>query len=180
MYVTPVIADAKRQKYVPWRYIASWRCLFRGRCCQRFRILLRTREYAEITDTYGLEVVDIEPPGKAYLKKIGGKCIFQHESHGLSICLLQRVHMKTYACKMWPFLVKSKPRRGEAVWEAEFIHEGKVYHIYVNTHCLGLNFGESTSRFVKEVLSKAVEPSLNPDREPGCLTSIRPQNPIRI
>lgn len=159
-------------RYVPWSCVASWRCVACGKCCLEFRVPLRAREVVKITNIYGANAVELDASRlRAYLRKIGGKCVFQRQVHEFSLCLLQHVGMKPYACKMWPFAVKSEGVKGE---EAAFMYDKRLFYIYLNPRCTGLRFGRPSVSLREKILPEAVELSLNPDRNHRYLTSTPP------
>ncbi|MEM1729276.1 MAG: YkgJ family cysteine cluster protein, partial [Candidatus Jordarchaeales archaeon] len=82
--------------FLPWRFFHSWSCLMCGECCEKFNVSLTPSEALLLVKGYGEEVVE-RKGGKVYLKRVGGRCIFQDGR----ACSIQSV--KPSACKLWPF-----------------------------------------------------------------------------
>jgi len=161
---------------VPWRKVKSWACLRCGACCVKFDVTLRPYEYAKIFDLMPeAVVVDVKP----YLRRIGGRCIFQNE-YGL--CSLQELGLKPFSCKVWPFLVFEKPKYGGCK-EAEFYYEGEKYYVYLNRYaamCPGIGMGRPEE--LPNVISEVIEIYNDPSRKQEYSTSrlVRLQSYARV
>lgn len=156
--------------YVPWRKISSWRCLACGICCSRFKVPLRSYEYARIFQIFGSEVIRLHHSGKPYLKKSNGSCVFQDTS---GLCLLQPLGLKPVACKLWPFAVRQRKIEGKHNREAAFHHKEKKYYVYVKPSCPGINQGRPPQ--LTSTLHEIVEISLNPTKPQENTTSKHPE-----
>lgn len=152
-------------KEVPWRRIRSWACLRCGECCTKFRVNLNPYEYVKIFELIPEAViVDAKP----YLRKIGGRCIFQNEQ---GLCDLQELGLKPFSCKIWPFLVYEKPKSDNRD-ESEFYHKDEKYYVYLNEYasiCPGINNGIPEE--LPNIISEVIELYENPAREQKYSTS---------
>ncbi len=119
---------------LPWRLFHSWGCLMCGECCEKFEVSLTPSEAAFLVREYGRGVVE-RRGGKVYLRRVGGRCIFQDGR----ACGIQ--DHKPSACKVWPFKVLDYPLRVDDRWMAEYVFAGRTFYVYVNTFCRGLNRG---------------------------------------
>jgi len=105
-----------------------------GECCEKFNVSLTRSEATLLVREYGDRVIE-RRGRKIYLKRIGGKCVFQEGA----ACSIQTI--KPSACKLWPFKVSSYPLRLEDRHMAECTFAGAKLYVYVNTFCRGLNKG---------------------------------------
>ncbi|MEM2087149.1 MAG: YkgJ family cysteine cluster protein [Thermoproteota archaeon] len=152
-------------KEIPWRRLRSWACLRCGKCCSKFKVTLRPYEYAKISELMPEAVV---PDVKPFLRKIGGKCVFQNE-YGL--CDLQELGLKPFSCKVWPFLVYKKPKSINP-GEAEFHYNDEKYYVYLNQHafiCTGVNMGMPEE--LPNIIWEVIEIYKNPWRKQKYSTS---------
>jgi Fe-S-cluster containining protein len=141
-------------QFVPWRYIADWRCNGCGKCCKLYSVVLNFQEWLNIVKNYGVEQT-VSGLDKLYLrKKSDGSCFFLYNFSSAYLCGLQ--HMKPTACKLWPFKVLGKPKYGYAN-EAEYDYEGNRTFVYADSMCDGLRYGVPTSEFTSFVLKEFVE-----------------------
>ena len=127
---------------VPWRRVRYWQCSACGRCCREYRVPLRFYEYLKLKPTGFVE----ERRGKFYIRKIGGRCPFQHGN----LCLLQG-ELKPTACKLYPFSIR---RKGDEL--SEFEYGDEVFYVYVDVSTcpnvvLG-KAGEGMRRLVEEAV----------------------------
>ncbi|WP_290597392.1 MULTISPECIES: YkgJ family cysteine cluster protein [unclassified Archaeoglobus] len=109
---------------VPWRRVASWHCDACGVCCRVYRPKLTAYEYLKLRHTGLVE----EKAGRFYIRKIDGRCPFQHGN----LCSLQH-NLKPIACKTFPFIVR---RRGEE--SAAFELNNETYFVYAELFCPNL------------------------------------------
>ncbi|MEM1658307.1 MAG: YkgJ family cysteine cluster protein [Candidatus Jordarchaeales archaeon] len=132
--------------FLPWRFFHSWSCLMCGECCEKFNVSLTPSEALLLVKGYGEEVVE-RKGGKVYLKRVGGRCIFQDGR----ACSIQSV--KPSACKLWPFKVSSYPLRLEDKHLAEYDFAGLKLYVYLNTFCRGLNKGTPIWMVIPEAVA---------------------------
>jgi len=153
-----------KKMYIPWRRIQSWRCLACGMCCGVYRVRLRKQEW-ELIGKLWPEAITERNRG-AYLRKIGGRCVFQKGR----LCSLQPLGLKPLACKLWPFVVFTAPVSEWETegWESLFILGEREYFIYVDTACKGINQGDPKE--LEKVIAESVEIHNNP-RVRQCLTT---------
>lgn len=156
---------------LPWRRIRSWACVACGECCRRYRVPLRTREFAEIFQKFGLSAVELDSLGTPQLKRVMGNCFFLDKNNGL--CRLQQIGMKPLACKIWPFEVHKKPKSWRGVREALFGLNGEEFYVYVNPACFGINRGNPDE--LPAVIREAIAIKYNPSLGQRYTTSRYPQ-----
>ncbi|MEM2994947.1 MAG: YkgJ family cysteine cluster protein [Candidatus Bathyarchaeia archaeon] len=143
--------------FVPWRYIADWKCTACGVCCKAYVVVLTFPEWLTIVKNYGVEKT-VSGLDKLYLKKNSdGSCVFLHRLSNMHLCGLQ--HMKPKACKLWPFKVLGKPKFGYAR-EAEYCYGESKFYVYADSACNGLQFGTPTWEFANQTLKEFVEIAL--------------------
>ncbi len=121
---------------VPWRRVASWHCSACGVCCRVYKPRLTAYEYLKLRNTGFVE----EKMGRFYIRKINGKCPFQHGN----LCRLQH-SMKPLACRIFPFRVYT---RGDDA--AFFGLHGEEYYVYADPFCPNLKV-KSDTREVREI-----------------------------
>jgi hypothetical protein len=126
---------------VPWIKVAEWRCTTCGRCCRDYKVPLTFGEYI-----YFRKFGAVEERRKYYLRKVGGRCIFQYEN----LCGIQS--KKPIACKLFPFLIRERCKDERALFE----YNGDEYFVFVNTYCRNIRYGTPTLKF-KEIIKEAVE-----------------------
>jgi len=154
-------------RHIPWKKISSWRCLGCGKCCERFRVNLRSYEYAKIIN-YRADAVELDEFGNPYLKKIGDRCIFQNQ---YNLCDLQFLDMKPFFCKIWPFIVLNRPESNTRQ-NAEFYYKDKEYYVYINpyaTMCPGINRGVPED--LPLTIAEVIEICQNPEKRQKYSTS---------
>lgn len=148
----------KPQNLIPWRKVSFWRCSACGECCKKFYVPLTMFEYVEIASIFGKNVIELDL-GKAYLRKnaLTKRCIFQKFKNGKWICGIQEV--KPIACKLWPFIVLTKPKQKND--EALFDYKGETIYIYVDKRCPEVKIGNPTNYLINKVLPEIVNLSFN-------------------
>lgn len=144
-------------QFVPWRSIASWRCIACGDCCRLYSVVLNFHEWLKIVKTYGVEQT---VPGldKLFIKrKEDGSCSFLSNSWNKCACGIQ--YMKPKACQIWPFKISARPEY-DYPNEAAFWHGGNCLFVYVDPMCNGIRYGSPTFEFANSTLKEFVEISL--------------------
>ena len=122
--------------YIPWRLTKSWTCLMCGRCCKRYAVNLTWKEYSEISKFWPdkVRIRNKEP----YLgRKMDGRCEFLWGN----ACFLEMVGMKPLACKLWPFMVLTKPLKIDENFDGLYRTNEREYFVYLNPNCYGINRG---------------------------------------
>jgi Fe-S-cluster containining protein len=148
--------------FVPWRYIADWKCNACGLCCKAYSVVLDFPEWLKIVKNYGVEKT-VSGLDKLYIKKRSdGSCIFLYNLSNMHLCGLQ--HMKPKACKLWPFKILGKPKFGYAK-EAEYNYGGNRLYIYADSNCNGLKYGIPTWEFATQTIKEFIEIALGIRRE---------------
>lgn len=143
--------------FVPWRYIADWKCSACGVCCKAYSVVLNFQEWLRIVKNYGVETTSSDL-SKLYLKKKSdGSCVFLYRLGNIHLCGLQS--MKPGACKLWPFKVLGKPKFGYAR-EALYPFQGNNLYVYADSNCQGLKYGRPTVEFANQTLREFVEIAL--------------------
>ncbi|UCF45245.1 MAG: YkgJ family cysteine cluster protein [Candidatus Bathyarchaeota archaeon] len=131
-------------RFVPWQYIADWKCVACGYCCKLYSVVLGFPEWLRIVKTFGVAktVADLN---HLYIKRTNdGSCSFLCRFANTYYCSLQ--NMKPDACKLWPFKVLSEPKYGQA-HQAAFNYGRKKLFIYADAMCSGLRYGRPTWEF---------------------------------
>jgi len=143
--------------FVPWRYIADWRCVACGKCCKSYSVILSFPEWLKIVKNYGVGKT-VSGLDKLFITRRGdGSCVFLYKLSNMHLCGLQ--YMKPKACKLWPFKVQSKPKYGYAN-EAAYYYGGDEFFLYADSTCSGLIYGEPAENFTKYTLQEFVEIAL--------------------
>jgi len=143
--------------FVPWRYIADWKCIACGNCCKSYSVVLSFPEWLKIVKNYGVDKT-VSGLDKLFIKRRNdGSCSFLYGLSNTYLCGLQ--HMKPKACKLWPFKVLSKPKFGYAN-EAVYYYSGDKLFIYADSTCSGLRYGNPTREFTNYTLKEFVEIAL--------------------
>ncbi|MEM3700822.1 MAG: YkgJ family cysteine cluster protein [Candidatus Bathyarchaeia archaeon] len=143
--------------FVPWQYIADWKCKACGLCCKAYSVVLNFQEWLKIVNNYGVDKT-VSGLNKLFIKRRSdGSCIFLYNLSNMHICGLQ--HMKPKACKLWPFKILGKPDFGYAR-EAAYEFGGKTLFIYADSTCNGLTYGRPTLEFANSTLKEFIEISL--------------------
>lgn len=143
--------------FVPWRYIADWKCIACGNCCKSYSVVLSFPEWLKIVKNYGVDKT-VSGLDKLFIKRRNdGSCFFLSHLSNTYLCGLQ--HMKPKACKLWPFKVLSKPNFGYAN-EAVYYYGGDKLFVYADSTCSGLRYGKPTWEFTNYTLKEFVEIAL--------------------
>src|SRR5512136_679045 len=144
-------------QFVPWQFIADWKCDSCGICCKRYSVVLNFQEWLRIVKTYSMELTASDLT-KLYIKrKNDGTCSFLCEFTNPSLCGLQ--HMKPEACKLWPFKVLGTPKYGYAQ-QAAYNYFGRTLFIYADSNCNGLKYGRPLWGFANFTVKEFTEIAL--------------------
>ncbi len=140
--------------FVPWKYIADWKCTRCGDCCRLYSVVINFHEWLRIVKNYGVENT-VSGLDRLYIRRRSdGSCAFLGTGSYACACSLQSA--KPRACQLWPFKVLMKPQYGFAD-QAEFpIGDGKVF-VYADPLCHGLRFGSPTLEFATCTVREFVE-----------------------
>jgi len=148
---------AWKMLFVPWRYIADWKCVACGKCCRFYSVVLSFPEWLKIVKNYGIDKT-VSGLNKLFItRRNDGSCVFLCKLSNTHLCGLQS--MKPKACKLWPFKVLSKPKY-RYVNDAVYYYGGDRFFIYADSNCSGLVYGEPTEKFAKYTLNEFVEIAL--------------------
>jgi Fe-S-cluster containining protein len=140
--------------FVPWRYIADWRCIACGDCCRLYSVVIDFHEWLKIVKTYGVEQT-VAGLDKLFIKRgADGSCTFLRDSWDRHACGIQ--HMKPRACQIWPFKISSRPEYGYPT-EAAYWHSGKNLFVYADPMCNGVRYGTPTPDFANTTLKEFAE-----------------------
>ncbi len=143
--------------FVPWQYIADWKCESCGICCKRYSVVLNVQEWLRIVKTYSAELT-VSDLTKLYIKrKNDGTCSFLCDFANPSLCALQ--HMKPEACKLWPFKVLSTPKYGYPQ-QAAYNYCGRTFFVYADSNCTGLKYGTPSWSFANFTVKEFTEIAL--------------------
>jgi Fe-S-cluster containining protein len=143
--------------FVPWQYIANWKCNACGMCCKAYSVVLNFQEWLKIVRNYGAYAT-VSGLNKLYIKrKNNGSCTFLYNFSNIHLCGLQ--HMKPRACKLWPFKVMSKPECGYASEAAYSFGENRLY-LYADSTCSGIRYGKPSLEFTGRTLKEFIEIAL--------------------
>jgi len=143
--------------FVPWKYIADWKCNACGTCCKAYSVVLNFHEWLKIVKNYGVETT-ASGLNKIFIKRRSdGSCAFLYNLSNIHLCGLQ--YMKPKACKLWPFKVLSKPDYGYASEAAYGFGENRLF-IYADSTCSGLRYGKPTLDFTGYTLKEFIEIAL--------------------
>jgi len=86
--------------FVPWRYIADWKCIACGKRCKAYSVVLSFPEWLKIVKNYGVDKT-VSGLNKLFIKRRNdGSCVFLCKLSNTHFCGLQ--FMKPKACKLWP------------------------------------------------------------------------------
>lgn len=141
-------------QFVPWRYVADWKCTSCGMCCKFYSVVLSFPEWLHIVRWYGVEHT---VPGldKLFIRRRSdGSCVFLSDFPNPPACELQST--KPRACKIWPFKVQMKPEFGYASQAAYQVGQSTLF-IYADPACHGLTYGHPTREFANSTLKEFVE-----------------------
>jgi len=166
--------------FVPWQYIADWKCIACGQCCTAYSVVLNFQEWLKIVKNYGVETT-VSGLNKFFIKRRSdGSCIFLYNLSTTHLCGLQ--HMKPNACKLWPFKVLSSPKFGYAN-EAVYCHNQNTLYIYADSTCAGLRYGKPSTEFANHTLKEFVEIACglrnDQKRTTGKISFLQPQVQFR-
>jgi Fe-S-cluster containining protein len=143
--------------FVPWQYIADWRCNSCGKCCKAYSVVVSFYEWLKIVKNYGVETT-ASGLDKLFIKRRSdGLCVFLYNLSGTYLCGLQQ--MKPKACKIWPFKIVSEPEFGYAN-EAAYGYGKDGLFVYADSACSGLKYGEPTREFMGNTLKEFIEIAL--------------------
>jgi len=148
--------------FVPWEYIADWKCIACGRCCKAYSTVLSFQEWLKIIKNYGVETTTSGLNKLFVRRKSDGSCVFLYALSNVHLCGLQ--HMKPRACKLWPFKILSRPEFGYAN-EAAYYHGGIRMFVYADSSCSGLRYGKPTWEFTNYTIKEFMEIALGLQRE---------------
>lgn len=143
--------------FVPWQYIADWKCNACGICCKAYSVVVNFHEWLRIVRNYGVETT-ASSLNKLFIKRRSdGACVFLYNLSDAYLCGLQQ--MKPKACKLWPFKIVSKPEYGCAS-EAAYGYGENGLFVYADSMCRGLRYGKPTREFTDRTLREFVEIAL--------------------
>ena len=140
--------------FVPWRYIADWKCIRCGECCRLYSVVINFNEWLRIVKNYGVEHTSSGLDKLFIRRRSDGACSFLGSSPYACSCTLQ--NMKPRACQLWPFKVLTKPQFGFANEAALSFGENRMF-VYADSNCHGLRFGSPTLEFANFTLKEFVE-----------------------
>jgi Fe-S-cluster containining protein len=144
-------------QFVPWRYIADWKCVRCGDCCRLYSVVINFHEWLRIVKSYGVENTSSGLDKLFIRRRSDGSCVFLQGSSSASLCTLQ--HTKPRACQLWPFKVLMRPEFGygnEAVFSCG---ENRLF-VYADPSCRGLRYGSPTLEFASRTVREFVEIAL--------------------
>ncbi len=143
--------------FVPWQYIADWKCNSCGDCCKLYSVVLAFPEWLQINTCFGPEKT-IAGLDRLYIKKgSDGSCPFAYNYGYLYLCGLQR--MKPGACRQWPFRVLSEPKFGDPT-HATYNYGSLRLFVYADTSCSGLRYGSPQWEFANLTMREFIELAL--------------------
>jgi len=140
--------------FVPWRYVADWKCIRCGDCCRLYGVVINFHEWLRIVKNYGVEHTTSDLDKLYIRRRSDGACTFLESNSYATICSLQST--KPRACQLWPFKVLMKPQYGFAREAAFPIGENMVF-VYADTTCNGLKLGLPTLEFANYTVREFVE-----------------------
>ena len=140
---------------VPWGHVEFWKCYGCGYiCCGPSVVPLTASEWVKIVQNFGIEVTQSDGRGLYLRKRADNRCIFQYDYQGKQLCAIQ--NNKPRACKLWPFKISHRPKRGSAELAA-FNYHGEHLYIYLDTHCPGIKLGKPNKDFMEAVLPEFLD-----------------------
>jgi Fe-S-cluster containining protein len=141
-------------QFIPWQYVANWKCISCGDCCRLYSVVIDFSEWLGIIKNYGVEHT-VSGLNKLFIKrKSDGSCTFLNNGSRICLCELQK--MKPRACQLWPFKVLSRPQYGYP-GEALYFYRGNQLFVYADPMCRGLRLGRPTFEFANYTLQEFVE-----------------------
>ncbi len=144
-------------QFVPWRYIADWKCTRCGDCCRLYSVVINFHEWLRIVKSFGVEHTAAGLDKLFIRRRSDGSCVFLQSGSTVNLCTLQR--SKPRACQLWPFKVLMKPEFGYAN-EAVFPCGEHELFVYADPMCRGLRYGSPTLEFCNYTLREFVEIAL--------------------
>ena len=140
---------------IPWGHVEFWRCYGCGYiCCGSSVVPLTTSEWVKIVQNFGAEATESDGRGLYLGKQMGNRCVFQYNYLGKQLCAIQ--YMKPRSCKIWPFKIYNRPKRGNAEM-ATFNYHGERVYIYLDTHCLGIKIGKPNKYFREAIIPEFLD-----------------------
>jgi Fe-S-cluster containining protein len=156
-------------QFVPWRYIADWKCTACGDCCKLYSVVINFHEWLKIVKNYGIEQT-VSGLDKLFIKRRGdGSCAFLSSFSNTYACGIQ--YMKPRACQLWPFKILTQPRFGFANEATYYYGENSVF-VYADSMCSGLRLGTPMWEFANSTLKEFVEIAMGL-RNMQCKTTAR-------
>ena len=143
--------------FVPWQFLADWKCNQCGTCCRHYSVVLNLQEWLRIIGTYSIDLTASDLTRLYIKRKNDGTCSFLCDWANSNLCGLQ--HMKPEACKLWPFKVFSKPEYGYAK-QAAYTYGGRTLFVYADSNCRGLRYGRPKWDFANLTLKEFTEIAL--------------------
>lgn len=141
-------------QFVPWRYLADWRCTACGDCCKFYSVVINFHEWLRIVKSFGVEQT-ASGLDKLFIKRRGdGSCAFLNDFSNTYSCGIQ--YMKPRACQIWPFKILTRPQFGY-VNEAAYRYGENSVFVYADPMCNGLRYGAPTLEFANRTLREFVE-----------------------
>ncbi len=144
----------RKLEFVPWRYVADWKCTQCGDCCRFYSVVLHFHEWLMIVKNFGAEHTASGLNKLFIRRKDDGSCPFLQTGPYASFCSLQK--MKPRACQIWPFKVLTKPQYGLANDAFFQLGENRLF-VYADPMCRGLRYGAPTYEFANFTLKEFVE-----------------------
>jgi len=141
-------------QFVPWKYIADWKCIACGDCCKLYSVVINFNEWLRIIRDYGVENTASDLNKLLINRRNDGSCAFLNNGSASNVCGLQ--HMKPKACQLWPFKVLFEPKFGFPDEASYFLGEKRLF-IYADSNCHGLTLGRPTWEFANSTLKEFVE-----------------------
>jgi Fe-S-cluster containining protein len=141
-------------QFIPWQYVADWKCTSCGDCCRLYSVVIDFREWLGIIKNYGVEHTASSLNKLFICRKSDGACTFLNNGSNFCLCGLQ--HMKPRACQLWPFKVLPRPQYGYPA-EAMYLYGGKPLFVYADPMCRGLRLGRPTFEFANYTVGEFVE-----------------------
>ena len=143
--------------FVPWQYIADWKCDMCGSCCKLYSVVIDFPEWLQIVKNFGVEKT-VAGLDRFYIKRSSdGSCPFICGFAGACMCGLQNT--KPGACKQWPFKVLLEPKFGDAN-HALYRYGDLNLFVYADSICSGLRYGNPIWEFGAVTLREFVEITL--------------------
>lgn len=144
-------------QFVPWQYIADWKCIACGACCRLYSVVLNFHEWLRIIKNYGVEQT-VSGLDKLFIKRnTDGSCAFLCRFSNMYLCGLQQ--MKPKACKLWPFKIITRPEFGNAS-KAAYNYGGNTFFVYADSTCSGIMYGSPSWEFAHRTLKEFIEIAL--------------------